>query len=363
MIPALYESSEELFRSFAENREAAVARAAEYFSVQPATVLETIQHLEATCRDHPCAHAYFNASVGAFRRADLVFEDLQRLCGIRLQGARVLDLGCGGGDAMRAAWSRGAADVRGLEYVAPRASGGNDMLARYGLPRTIHAGSILDRDAVAQLGTGFDVVLLFDVTEHVPSVAELVAVVRPLVKPGGVVVIRAGNPFNPGLLLSEPHYGLPGMTVLSRASALRYFCARMSGDYEVFEWLQRAELEATLRRAGFTIEAAADERTHPASEFDRVAKVLTEETTYPDAGIEAEVKQAIRYLRLLRVHAPDPEAFFGVQIFTIVARLPGVAEVPEVTGVAATPPARPWWKRALAALHARLRRAGAAGAA
>ncbi len=235
----------------------------------------------------------------------------------------MLDLGCGGGDAMRAAWGRGAADVWGLEIDARRAATGNDMLERYGLPRNIQVGSILDPEAVDALGKDYDAAFLFDVVEHVPSVGDLVGVVRPLLKAGGVAVIRAGTPFNPEMLLREPHYGLPAMTVLSRTTALRYFGACRTGAYEVFEWLYRTEIEARLRRAGFAVEAAPQERTHSASEFDRIAALLTMETTYPDPEIEAEAKRAIRFLRLLRENALDPDELFGVMNFTIVGRVPG----------------------------------------
>lgn len=323
IVRSLYESSEEMFRAFSDDRQAAVDRAAAHYAVPPELVLATIRHLEATQRAHPRAIAFFDSELGAFRRADLVLRDLRQRVGLNTEKAKILDIGCGGGHAIRAAWGCGAADVRGLEVDGLRAASGNETLQMFGLPPSIEPGSIFDPKAVAALGKEYDAVLIFDLLEHVPSIDGLFGVVRSLLKTGGIAVIRAGNPFNPELLLREPHYGLPGMTLLARDLALEYFRSCASGEYEVFEWLGRSEIEARLRAAGFAVEAVPQERTHPLSDFDRVAAQLMDATDYPSPRIAAEIRQRIRLLQHLREETASAADHFGVMIHTILGRASG----------------------------------------
>jgi 2-polyprenyl-3-methyl-5-hydroxy-6-metoxy-1,4-benzoquinol methylase len=353
-IPGLYDSNETMFRDFSENREAAVARAAAYFSVLPEIVLANVRNLEEHARDNPRAFAGFHAELSAFRHAETLLRELQQRVGLRLVGARVLDVGCGGGHALRAARQMGAAHAAGLELSESRTAIGNEMLAQYGLPGSITAGSVLDPTTVEGLGREYDAILMFDLLEHVPSIRDVLAVARSLVRAGGILVIRSGNPFNPELLLREPHYGLPGMTILPRATALEYFRACRTGEYEVFEWLHRLDIEDHLRAAGFSVEEVPQERSHPISDFDRIAAQLIDATDYPDERIAAEVRHALRVLRLLRLRAPDAEDFFGTLCFTIVGRAGGVegsrpSSEPEAGGVER----KKGW---LAELAARIRR-------
>jgi SAM-dependent methyltransferase len=328
----LYETNEEMFQAFRDDRMEAIALAAAHYGVLPETVLETVRHLEVNCRDHPRAAASFDSELGAFRRAFLVLEDLEVRGGIRLARANVLDIGCGGGHAMRAAWERGAANVIGLEIDGRRALAANDSLARYGKPPTIATGSVLDPGVVARLGRDFDFIFLFDLLEHVPSVDDLLGTVRSLLKPGGTTVIRIGNPYNPELLLREPHYGLPGMTLLDREAALEYFRSQATGEYEVYDWLCRSEVEALLRSIGFEVQPIPQERTHPISEFDRVSEQLLNSTTYPTPAIAAQVRRELRLLRILRDHLADPGDFFGPMIHTIMGKTVAAHQGPsEVT--------------------------------
>jgi hypothetical protein len=146
------------------------------------------------------------------------------------------------------------------------------------------------------------------------------------------------------------------MTILPRATALEYFRACRTGEYEVFEWLHRVDIEDHLRAAGFAVEEVPQERSHPIADFDRIAAQLTDANDYPNERIAAEVRHALRILRLLRLRAPDAEDFFGTLWFTIVGRAGGVeasrpSREPEAGG---TGRKKGW----LAELAARIRRAG-----
>lgn len=316
----LYQSNEAMFQDFDSDKAAAVVRIVDHYEVHPAFVNQYVDQLMSSQRDNPRAFAGFESEIGAFKRTVALLRYVEVGNEIAFKNSKVLDVGCGSGHSMRAAWKLGARHVIGLDYNKARADNGNKMLALYGLPSSICTGSILDTNLNQLLGSDFDLVLMFDLLEHVPSIDRSLEVARSLLKPGAKIIIRSGNPFNPEFLLREPHYGVPGMTLLSRHSALEYLAQTRGGEYEVYEWLCRTEIEERLKNAGFAIGTNSDEMTHPLADFDRVVKQLEEEFSYPTAAIKEEVLQGVKFLKILRNSIPNNEKFFGIMNYNIVAK-------------------------------------------
>ena len=109
---------------------------------------------------------------------------------VTLTGARVLDVGCGGG-LLCEALARAGARVTGID-LAP----GMIEVAR------LHAlGEGLDIDyrvvaaeeVLAAEPGGFDVITCMEMLEHVPSPARMAATLAGLVGPGGAVFISTIN--------------------------------------------------------------------------------------------------------------------------------------------------------------------------
>lgn len=100
-----------------------------------------------------------------------------------VRGARVLDVGCGGGLFLALLAQRGA-DVVGLEVDPARAAYARD---RHGLHiecRPVESERLAERYA-----QGFDVVTLWDVIEHVNFPQRTLAAARRLLRPGGHLLI------------------------------------------------------------------------------------------------------------------------------------------------------------------------------
>lgn len=108
----------------------------------------------------------------------------------RLAGARVLDVGCGGG-LLSEALARAGARVTGID-LAP----GMIEIAR------LHAAEqqldidyrVRDAQTLAQEAEGgFDVVTCMEMLEHVPDPADMVATLARLTRPGGSLFVSTIN--------------------------------------------------------------------------------------------------------------------------------------------------------------------------
>ncbi|MFN8639198.1 MAG: class I SAM-dependent methyltransferase [Dehalococcoidia bacterium] len=107
---------------------------------------------------------------------------------VRLDGRRVLDLGCGVGEYVRAFARRGAralgCDIEVARLVEARARGTTNVLAAAGEALPFRTGSL-------------DVVVLNEVIEHVADDAATMREVGRVLAPGGTCVIFAPNQLFP----------------------------------------------------------------------------------------------------------------------------------------------------------------------
>ena len=101
---------------------------------------------------------------------------------------RLLDIGCGPGFFLETAMRRGwlAHGVEPSRQAAAHARG---------LGASVTEGFFND-DSAAALGR-FDAVHLNNVLEHIPDPAQLVALARDLLEPGGIICINVPNDFSP----------------------------------------------------------------------------------------------------------------------------------------------------------------------
>jgi 2-polyprenyl-6-hydroxyphenyl methylase/3-demethylubiquinone-9 3-methyltransferase len=105
------------------------------------------------------------------------------------EGARILDIGCGGG-ILCEPLARMGAEMTGIDP----APGNIDIARAHALPQGL---SIDYRAATAETlvaeGASFDVVLAMEVIEHVPDQAAFVATACALVRPGGLLIMSTLN--------------------------------------------------------------------------------------------------------------------------------------------------------------------------
>jgi 2-polyprenyl-3-methyl-5-hydroxy-6-metoxy-1,4-benzoquinol methylase len=101
-------------------------------------------------------------------------------------GPRVLDLGCGDGFASHSLRRRGAKHITGVEYVPDAAKRARDRLD------VVHTGDALEILPTLPAGT-FDLLLAYDVLEHLVDPWSALAHLRRLVSPDGVLHVSVPN--------------------------------------------------------------------------------------------------------------------------------------------------------------------------
>ena len=107
-----------------------------------------------------------------------------------LQGARVLDVGCGGGILAEAMAARGA-QVTGIDLSDKALAVARLHLHESGLPVTYE--KVPAGEFAARHPGGFDVVTCMELLEHVPDPSEMVDACARLVRPGGKVFFSTIN--------------------------------------------------------------------------------------------------------------------------------------------------------------------------
>ena len=108
----------------------------------------------------------------------------------KLSGARVLDVGCGGG-LLAEALARAGAQVTAID-LAP---GMIEVARLHALEQKLEIDyRVVAAEAVAVADpAGFDVVTCMEMLEHVPEPEKMVATLASLVKPGGAVFVSTLN--------------------------------------------------------------------------------------------------------------------------------------------------------------------------
>jgi 2-polyprenyl-6-hydroxyphenyl methylase/3-demethylubiquinone-9 3-methyltransferase len=104
----------------------------------------------------------------------------------KLAGARVLDVGCGGG-LLCEALARAGATVTGIDLAPGMIEVARLHAAEQGLDITY------DVVSAEEVSGGFDVVTCMEMLEHVPDPERMTATLATLVKPGGAVFVSTIN--------------------------------------------------------------------------------------------------------------------------------------------------------------------------
>ncbi|WP_159015235.1 bifunctional 2-polyprenyl-6-hydroxyphenol methylase/3-demethylubiquinol 3-O-methyltransferase UbiG [Cognatiluteimonas profundi] len=157
---------------------------------------------------------------------------------IALRGARVLDVGCGGG-LLSEALALAGADVTAID-LAP------ELLKIAGLHR-LESGVQVDYrrssiEAMAASGEApFDAITCMELLEHVPDPAAVIAACAGLLKPGGRLFVSTLN-------------RTPAAFALAIVGA--EYIARLlpRGTHEYRDFIKPSELAAWLREAGLELE-------------------------------------------------------------------------------------------------------------
>ena len=155
-----------------------------------------------------------------------------------LKGARVVDVGCGGG-LLSEAMARAGADVVGIDLAPAVLEVARLHLLESGLKVDYRE---TDAEALAQtMGGEFDVVTCLEMLEHVPDPASVIRACADLLRPGGRLFVSTLNrtPRSFATAIVGAEYV---MRLLPR------------GTHHYARFIKPSELGADLRAAGLVLE-------------------------------------------------------------------------------------------------------------
>ena len=317
----MFDSTESMFEAFDRDRNQVIAKTIIKYDVSREYVQRYIDHLYHNHRKNPRAFAYFEAEMSLYKKTLDYLMLIRKSFSRDFRGLDILDVGCGSGYSLRAFAELGAKSIFGLEIDQGRCESCKYVCQSHGVNAEVVYGSILDPEIVLKLGKKFDLIICFDVLEHLRSIEKAVESFTLLLKPGGYVLSTMGNRYFPEMMLHEPHYHLPGMTLLSRSTAELYYNALYSGNYDVYDWKTRGELEAIFQKYGIEVRSV-DVPLRPGilKEVKSAIKRLRR-ASYPNEEIKLQVMHALDDVESLTRTVEDPDDFFGTAVFTILGRL------------------------------------------
>lgn len=136
----------------------------------------------------------------------------------------------------------------------------------------------------------FDTVVCSQVYEHVPDVNKLASEMYRVLKPGGIAYFAAGN----RIMLNEPHYNLPLLSVIPRTLAHIYLKILGRGNHYYEKHLTYWQLKKTFQHImifDYTLPIIEDpERYHaeymiqPKSKKQMVAKIIAKYCNWLSPG-------------------------------------------------------------------------------
>jgi ubiquinone/menaquinone biosynthesis C-methylase UbiE len=154
--------------------------------------------------------AYRNFNLGAVDRGRRIAARLAELTNV--QGAQVLDVGCGSGGLSIAFAERGAT-VQAVEPDPTRLAWAQARVEGYGVPVAVESGAA---ESLQFADGSFEIVLLDSVIEHVDDPDATLAEVARVLRPGGLLYITWPSKWSLALILRDPHYQLFGVVLMPR---------------------------------------------------------------------------------------------------------------------------------------------------
>lgn len=132
-----------------------------------------------------------------------------------LDRKKVLDVGCQNG-AWLVALGQAGATPTGIDVVTKAVEAARIRTKAYGIDADVRVASACE----LPFATGeFDVVATSDVLEHVPDKVAMLHECARVLRPNGLLFLVVPLRFSVKHLMSDPHYGHPGLSILPGSAA------------------------------------------------------------------------------------------------------------------------------------------------
>lgn len=195
---------------------------------------EAIQDLFASGKGSPMYETYVNYALGTNMRGDILAKELSNH--IPLADRSYVDIGTAYGGFMVAFEKMGCKNVFGMEIDDRLVNICRLNLQENGLnPESVIRYDIC-QPLPGKLKKKFDVITCTDVLEHVLDVPSTINNIIALAAYGSYIYLEIPNRYHVNNVLSDPHFGLFGITLLDRDDAMEYFNMEMKGEYLVGDY-------------------------------------------------------------------------------------------------------------------------------
>lgn len=181
--------------------------------------LRAVRRQNAPNIGQPMYDTWLDFALSTNIRGETAVEIVRRHTSI--PGKRALDIGCAYG-GFPVAFARAGAEAVGIDLNPGLLKLAAENVHDMKVPVSLHLKDITDWAHLNDLGT-FDIITCNDLIEHVEDVPKTLEHVARLLKPGALLYMQIPNGFSVGQVLRDGHYGLFGITLLSRPDANRYF--------------------------------------------------------------------------------------------------------------------------------------------
>ncbi|HEU4878801.1 MAG TPA: methyltransferase domain-containing protein [Gemmatimonadaceae bacterium] len=190
---------------------------------------------------------------GEYPRGFLIIDTLCKYAPeFHVEGASVLDVGCGDAGALIAFAEQGA-KCAGIECFDTSLERGRLRAADHGVEVDLKKGVA---ESIPYPDATFDLVMLDNVLEHVTDRPLTLREVKRVLKPGGLLYMVTPKPFSLYSLWNDPHYDLAGLVLMPRSMQIWYFekiRGGGKGTYDVGVIPTRRKIRQLLDEAGFKI--------------------------------------------------------------------------------------------------------------
>ena len=253
-------------------------------------------HMKRRCPEgHPMFAVWSDYAMTTVERGEEAVRIVEQRRSVR--GLRSLDVGCAYGGFPIAFARAGAVEAVGLELDTQLLALGHELLRDMPCPANLLRGDAMDARFMASLGT-FDVVTCNDVIEHVDDAWTLARHLAAALRPSGLLCLWVPNSRAIEHVLSDPHYGLFGISLLPRPEAVEYYRNRFSEAYDVGEYYRLGAYVDGLSRHSVACEVI-DEPDLSTPRVERLAEQVrdldrTREDRISECGGDAITRERLR---------------------------------------------------------------------